>query len=190
MAKRQQRGAWRVFKKDPSRSKYTIEGRDHLNVKRRMPAFRDKALSEELARNVAKVVDYKRQNASLPPLLASWVQDLAPDIKDRLARFGLLDAHVRPLAEHLADYEAALRAKGNTEEYIRKTVYRINRILDEWDCGHWSDVQASKVQVAVSQLERAKGVPATAQTKKLLPAGLQELCSLVCPGRTVGHVAC
>lgn len=79
---RQPRGVWRVFKKDPARSKYTIEGRDHLHVKRRMQAFRDKALSEELARNVATIVDHKRQNAPLPPLLAAWVQDLAPDLKD------------------------------------------------------------------------------------------------------------
>ena len=165
MAKRQQRGSWRVFKKDPTRTKYTIEGRDHLNVKRRSPAFRDKALSEDLARNVAKIVDYKRQNAPLPPMLTSWVQDLAPDIRDRLAGFGLLDAHVRPLSEHLTDYEAALRARGSTDEYVTKTIYRINRIINGCKIRHWSDAQGSTIQTFIADLKRGSSKYATAQTK-------------------------
>ena len=165
MAKRQQRGSWRVFKKDPTRTKYTIEGRDHLNVKRRMPAFRDQALSEELARHVAKIVDHKRQNAPLPPILAAWVQDLAPDIKDRLAGFGLLDAHVRPLREHLADYEAALRAKGNTEKYVKQTVNRVQLILDQCGIRYWSDVSGSKVQRFVTDLKTGNQKTSTAATK-------------------------
>ena len=82
--------SWRVFKKDPKRKKWTISGRDHYGVKRQMPAFRNEDLSRELARNIAKIVEYKRSGGPLAPLLASWTGNLPPDIKDRLAGFGLL----------------------------------------------------------------------------------------------------
>ena len=45
-------------------------------------------------------------------MLATWVQDLSPDVKDRLASFGLLDAHTRPLEEHLDESQAAQAAEG------------------------------------------------------------------------------
>ena len=104
--------AWRVFKKGPNHKKWTVEGRDHLGVKRQLPAYRDVALSNELAKSVAIIVDHKRHNTPLPPLLAEWVQNLAPDIRDRLASYGLLESHTRPLSEHLDDYKVALTCQG------------------------------------------------------------------------------
>ena len=150
--------AWRVFKKDPKRSKWTIEGRDHLNVKWRMPAFRDKALSEELARNVAKIVEHRRQDAPLPPLLAGWVQMLAPDIKERLARFGVLDAQAQPLAKHLDDYAAALRDRDNCEQYVKTTISRLQTIVGGIGARYWSDVKPSAVQRLVASVRRGKAI--------------------------------
>ena len=92
--------SWRVFKKDKSRKKWTVEGRDQDGVKRRMPAFRDRALSDELARNVARVVEHRRQKAPLPPLLAGWVQD--PE-----ARIRYVEAFERSDFEAMLNYYKA-----------------------------------------------------------------------------------
>ena len=148
--------SWRVFKKDANRKKWTVEGRDHNGVKRRMPAFRDKALSTELVGNVARLVEHKSQRAPLPPLLAAWVQGLAPEVKHRLAAFGLLDSHTRPLSEHLDDYEASLKAKGNTEEYTRQTVTRVRRVFDECGFRVWTDISASRVQEHLAELREGE----------------------------------
>ena len=157
--------AWRVYKKDRGRTKYTIQGRDHHNVRRQMPAYRDKALSEELGRHVARLVEYKRQKAPLPPLLAAWVHGLAPDIKDRLAGFGLLEAHTRPLNEHLTDYKAHLEAKGNTEQYVQQTINRVCCLIDGCRFRYWADVQASKAQQFIAALKSSKTQAATALTQ-------------------------
>ncbi len=156
---------WRVFKQDPKRKKYSIRGHDHLGVKRQLPAFRDKALSEDLARRVAQLVDYKRQNMPLPPFLAHWVQDLAPEIRDRLAAFNLLDAHSRPLAEHLVDYRAVLVAKGNTSKHVQQTITRIQHVLQGCRLRYWSDFSGSRIQRFIAELKAGSHRPATANTK-------------------------
>ncbi|QNN23082.1 tyrosine-type recombinase/integrase [Planctomycetales bacterium ZRK34] len=156
---------WRVFKKDKGRRKYTIEGRDHLDIRRRIPAFQDKALSHELARNVAKIVEFKSQNAALPPMLARWVQDLTPSIKHRLADIGLLDQWSRPISDHLADYEQSLAAKGNTDKHVTISISRISRIVKGCKFRYWSDVNGSKVQQFIASLGVTKKKPATAATQ-------------------------
>ncbi|MBI1338080.1 MAG: tyrosine-type recombinase/integrase [Phycisphaera sp.] len=156
---------WRAFKKQKNRSRYTIAGKDHLGVVRQMPAFTQEGLSRELARNVATLVEHKRNNWTLPPHLAIWAQGLAPDIRNRLTDFGLLDGQSKPIAGHLADFEATLKAKGNTGNYVMQTLFRIRTIVDGCQFKHWSDVQASKVQRFIAELMASKTKPATAQTQ-------------------------
>ena len=63
----------------------------------------------------------------------------------------------RPLAEHLADWEAELRSLGNTPRYVGMKVSRCRRVLD--GCGFMfiADLSASKVSVWLSSM-REKGV--------------------------------
>ncbi len=155
---------WRAFKKQKNRTRYTITGPDHLGVIRQMPAFSRLDLSIELARNVASLVEHKRSNWTLAPHLAVWVQGVAPDIKNRLAEFGLVNGHVKPIADHLTDFEAALRVKRNTPRYVAQTLFRIRSVVDGCQVIHWSDVQASKVQQFIAGLMSSKTQSATAQT--------------------------
>src|SRR5690349_1878014 len=137
---------WRHFKKMKNRTRYTVTGKDHLGIVRQMPAFAREDLSAELARNINNLVEHKRNNVSPPPGLVSWVQGLAPDIKNRLIDFGLLDMQAKPITDHLNDYEAVLKAKGSTPLYVRITISRIKSVVDGCRLRYWPDVQASKVQ--------------------------------------------
>ena len=168
--------SWRVFKKDPKRTKWTIEGRDHTGAKHRVSAFRDKTLSEELARNVARIVEHRAQMAPLPPLLAAWVQQLAPRLKAKLASFGLLDAHTRPLCEHLDDYEASLTAKGNGARHVRQTIERIRRVVDGCQFTYWSDVQGNKVQRFITALKSGRSDQATPETRNHYLGAMKSFC--------------
>ncbi len=53
--------------------------------------------------------------------LARWLEALPDRVKERLVAWGLLEparvAATRPLSQHLADWTAALLAKGNTEAH-------------------------------------------------------------------------
>ena len=148
------RKGWRVYKKDPRRTRYTIKGRDHLNIVRQMPAYRSKDLSQELARKVAELVDYRRQRAALPPDLASWLQGLAIEYQKKLCEWGLMPEYARPLEEHIEDYKSELTSRGNTPEYVTKTIFRIRRIADGCRFTFWSDVRGSAVQQFIASMSR------------------------------------
>lgn len=51
----------------------------------------------------------------------------------------------RPLAEHAEDFRRYLAAKGNTEEYVAKIVFRLNAVLDGCRFTKIVDVQSSAV---------------------------------------------
>ena len=68
-----------------------------MGVTRQMPAYTREDLSYDLARHVGTLVEYRQQNMAVPPMLATWLEGLAPDTKRRLIEFGLVDAQARPV---------------------------------------------------------------------------------------------
>ncbi len=142
-----------------------MAGRDHNNVKRQMPAYRSEDLSREFARNIANIIEFKRAGVHLPLELSAWAQKLAPDIKRRLAALDLLDAHIRFLDEHLADYEISLRARENSREYVGQTIKRLNKMIQGCQFRYWSDIKGSKLEQFIAGLKVGKNRPASALTK-------------------------
>ena len=167
---------WRVFKKEPHRRRFTITGKDHMGVTRQMPAYTREDLSYDLARHVGTLVEYRQQNMAVPPMLATWLEGLAPDTKRRLIDFGLVDAQARPVGEHLDDFEAYLTAKGNTAGHVRVTVFRIRSILNGCRIVYWSDVQGSKVQRFISTVKVSKTQTASAQTQNYYLRDFKAFC--------------
>lgn len=68
------------------------------------------------------------------------------------------DHRKRPLAEHLADFEADLRARGVTVKQIKLKLTRIRRILESCGFSVIADLSASRVQAFLADL-RARGKP-------------------------------
>ena len=77
--------------------------------------------------------------------------------KADLAKVGIVDPFEqhrgRPLAEHLADFEASLRAKGSTAKQVRQKIGRVRRVLN--GCGFvlMADLSASRVQQYLAGLK-------------------------------------
>lgn len=90
---------------------------------------------------------------------------LATELERRAERqdAGLSDAtddHARtPLAKHAADYRCYLEGKGNTAEYVAKTLARLTAVLEGCGFLYLADFQPSRLTAFLADLRRSgKGI--------------------------------
>jgi site-specific recombinase XerC len=149
---------FRVFKtsytdtggKKQQAAKWYIEFRDQNRAVRRLPAFTSKAASEEMARNLVKLVEYHAgSGGQTDPTLSRWLADLPPRTREKLVSMGLLNpervAVSKPLADHLEDFGNALRAKGCTTRHVELVKSRAKRIINGCGFRYFSELSSSKV---------------------------------------------
>ena len=138
-----------------------VEFRDHNADIRRVPAFTSKGASEELGRNLDKLVAYHRATGGqLEPTLQKWLEQIPGAVFDKLVSIGLIDpervAVKKLLTKHLDDYATTLRSKGNSEKYVRLARARIERVFDGCGFRYWSDISASKILGFLGDLRTPK----------------------------------
>ena len=177
-------------------SKWYVEFRDHLDTIRRLPAYTDRAASEEFGRKVERLAACRASSMPLDKDLTRWIEALAPSVRDRLARIGLLEAErvaaSKSLLAHLDDFQEALRSKGTTEKQARLVHTRAKAVVEGCGFRFWSDISASKVQAYLA--ERRKGEKGlSAQTSNFYLASFQQFCRWMVMDRRasespVGHL--
>ena len=136
--------------------KWYVEFRDHLEKPRRVAAYTDRGQSQQLGKNIEKLVSC-RANAEPPDrTLKQWLQSIPPSIRRRLVELDLIDgqraAASKPLSEHVNEYEAVLLARGRVAKHVKSVVMQIRRLVKMADFKGWHDVSASKVERAISKL--------------------------------------
>ena len=140
--------------------KWYCEIRDHLERRRRLPAYENKKASEEFGRKLEALVACRLCGERPDEELRRWLEGLSPSMGERLRRWGILDGQravaAKPLKEHAEDYRAALAAKGDRSSHVRNTHSMILRILDMCDFHTWSDVSASRLESFLAHM-RAGG---------------------------------
>src|SRR5262249_17583624 len=150
-------------------SKWYVEFRDHHQTVRRLPAFTSKAASEELGRNLAKLVGYFRgSGGQVDPSLTTWLTTLPAKTRERLVTIGVLPpdrvASAKPLADHLTDWTESLQAKGCGERHVDLVVSCARKIIDGCGFAFFPDVSASKVIAFLNDLradsETKRGISA------------------------------
>ena len=68
-----------------------VEFRDHNDNIQRVPAFTSKAASDELRRNLEKLISYhKATGGQFDPSLECWLADLPRAVHARLVKHGLI----------------------------------------------------------------------------------------------------
>lgn len=143
--------------KQQNYEKWYVEFRDHHEKIRRLPGFTDKVQTGELGRKVEKLVAARANDEAPDKDMRKWLESLPARMRNALAKIGLVDAlrvaAVKPLADHLDDFERSLVAKGGTAKHATLVAQRARRLLIE-DCGFrkWSDISASKVEGHLAQL--------------------------------------
>src|SRR5947209_3730968 len=129
---------------------------DHNRVQRKLALFNDRKASDEGGRKIARLVDLRAANDTLPEELSRWVETTTPCIRSKLALFGIIApakmAAGKPLAEHIADYEPFLRARKRDAKHIRGTKGQLLRIANDCRFVYWSDVSASRLDAFLNDL--------------------------------------
>jgi integrase len=84
----------------------------------------------------------------------AMLNELVKKVERRIA--GLVDRfdehRKRPIAEHLADFEKHLKAKGNSPEQVKLVAMRCQRIVAACKATHIGDISASRVQAYLADL--------------------------------------
>jgi integrase len=127
-----------------------VEFRDQREYIRRLPAFPSKAASEEMGRNLEKLVSYhKASGGQTDPALTRFLAGLPGKTLEKLVAIGLLApdrmAVSKAISEHLDDFAVALRAKGNSPFHVEVVSGRARRVFDGCGFRFYGDISASKV---------------------------------------------
>jgi len=160
--------------------KWYVEFRDHNGDARRLPAFTSKGASEELGRNLDRLVAYYRATGGqVDPSLQRWLMDLPSITRRKLLEIGLLDtervAVTKPLAEHLADFRKALEAKANTPKHVESVCQRVGRIFEKCKFRYYGDISGTKVQTFLNGLREGEE-NLSAQTFNYYLGSLKSFC--------------
>ncbi|HET6240478.1 MAG TPA: site-specific integrase, partial [Arthrobacter sp.] len=139
--------------------KWYLEFKDHRSTVRRLAGFTSKPATEELGRKIQQLVSYAvATGGQTDPALAQWVNGLPQTFQAKLADIGLLDARrlavVRPLAGHLNDFEAALRAKGTSLKQAAQVAGRARAVVTGCGFKTISDVNGAAVMTHLERLRR------------------------------------
>lgn len=153
--------------------KWWIELRDHNGINRRFAGLTDKAATEEIGRNIQRLISFR--SAYLPPdaQLVCWLENISVKVRSKIVEFGLLDesglAATKSLEEHLVDFEESLILHGK-EKHIRGTLSVLRKIVEGCKFRFWSDVRVSDIEIYLAERRKQdlskKGLPKKGLSKK------------------------
>jgi len=151
-----ERGADGQKVKVPSRKWYAVFVAFN-GVLRRLPLTENRRAAEALANNIARLNDMRGSNETvLAPALAHAVEDMPAKIRERLAHWDIVRADraaaAKPLSAHVADWKAALLAKGKTRAHAGLSAYRALRVIDGCKFACVGDVVCSKAQQFIADI--------------------------------------
>ncbi len=163
-------------------AKWYVELKDHNDVRRRIPGFSDKKLTEELGRKLERLAMLRSLNQPMDVDLGRWLETMPAELRDRLAKIGLLDsravAQTRPLSEHLDDFHRSLLDKGNTSEHAETVTKRSRKLITDCKFTFYSDINGSRVQRKLADMRKGSKSAASIsyQTSNFYLQAIKQLC--------------
>jgi len=146
----------RVFKKQRTATKFTIELRDHLGIVRRFSGLTDRRQTEQMGRRIEALVECRSARGSLDSETSRWLENAPPALKARLAAVGIIDgarvSAAKPLVELLKGFTGHLEAKERTAKYVGECEAMLRRVFDECRFVVWSDITSGKVEAYLKAL--------------------------------------
>lgn len=110
-----------------------------------------------------------RRNKSSRTTDRRVAQQIANEIEARVAqrRAGLVDPRAeaaandarRPILEHVAAFEAVMRARGRTAQHVATTAQLVRRVLESAKVTRLAELTASRVQTAIDDIRLAGALP-------------------------------
>ena len=124
--------------------RWYLDFTDHLQIRRRWPAFEDKRQSEALGRQIERLIVHKITGEEPDEKMTRWLESVPMKLREQLLGIGLLDSHRaaagKSLRDHLDDFRRSLSAGDNTAKHVRQTVNCIERIFAGCKFRMWADI--------------------------------------------------
>lgn len=113
---------------------WTVDFRDHHDIRRRIPAFSDRGASLELERNIKRLV-HTRQAGGIPDAELNRFLEACPvEVITKLCKWGVLPgeraAAGKELARHIEDWRLELEARDCTRGHVRNFVSKVKAIAE------------------------------------------------------------
>ena len=138
-------------------TKWYVEIKDHNETVRRIPGFTDKKATKEFGRRLEKLVATRTMRQPDDPEMTGWLETLPVDMRNRLAKYGLLDAkavaHAKSLLAHADDFVTSLRNNDVGDDYWKTVGARVRSIINACEFNFISDVSASRVESYMAELK-------------------------------------
>ncbi len=138
-------------------AKWYIELRDHNETVRRVPAFTSKPASDELGRNIVKLIAFHRASGGqIDPGLSTWLTELPLRVSQKLVEIGLIEAErlaaSQPLSDHVADFRAKMIADDCGSQHVHDTIRFIEVIIQSCGFRYANDINTDAVNRFVVDL--------------------------------------
>jgi integrase len=128
-------------------SNWTVDFSDHTGFRRRVPAFRDKAASCELERNLVRLVDIRQSGGIMDSTMIRFLDTCPQQVRDRLAQWGVIErdkaAAGRSIAGHLSDWRLAMSSKEVTPKQVVEASAKVQRIASNCGWSYLGDIAAA-----------------------------------------------
>ncbi len=138
-------------------SRWHVRFRDHLNTRRRVPAFTDKRVSEKLGEKLDALVGAVRAGDLSEH--REWIDGLPDDLCSKLADWGLLPGVMRslaaPLTKHVEDYRTFMLARNASDAHTDLRRARVIDLFKGCSFRGWRDIQAAKIEQWLADERRA-----------------------------------
>ena len=149
---------------------------DNLGIQRQIQLFKDKRASEEAARKIERLCDFRRAKKSADMELLKFIEELPSNLRNSLSNWNILDQQQalsnQPLVitkmiksnngkqrysitgGHLLDYKNYAKAKENSSKHISQVIRHCRQIICDCRFIYPSDISAQKFQEYVSSLRQ------------------------------------
>ncbi|GEM_PF-347291 len=137
---------------------------------KRIPGYKDKSATWELARKCERIIGLRSETMPLPPEIRRWLDGLDPAIRKSMATNGIIEgdqaARAKSIAAHLDDYREFLTGRGRSAKHIENTHSRISRIIEVSGAKSANDLTAGAVTKALAKLQADEVDPVTDEVTK------------------------
>lgn len=140
-------------------STYSCEFKDCKGILRRLALFTDKTASEETARNIERLVNFRYNNTPPDATLSLWLEACPARVMDRLVAFGILEkvytAGRKETLTHAANWKEALSLTSTSPQYVYESHRHVEVLVQECKWPFLSDIAAEDLRTWLKVRKKA-----------------------------------
>lgn len=137
---------------------------------KRIPGYKDKSATMELARKCERIIGLRSESMPLPPDILRWLDGLDSPIRKSMTTNGIIDgdraAKSKPIRDHLTDYRQYLIDSGSTRIHAKRTYRSVERIIDATRAKSAADLTVATITRAIAEFRKDVKDPKSEKTKR------------------------